>query len=292
MDSATPRWSELDRPPLDVAGLRRSLLLLPNGPCADLTVTASTASTNSDLVARPEAQDWTVLVTEHQQQGRGRLGRTWVTPARAALTFSVLLRPDPVPVGDWSFASLVAGLAVCRVLRRVAGLDAALKWPNDVLVRPLPTGERRKVCGILADFVPGPAPAVVVGVGLNVTMRPEEFPEPDPDALSPTSLRLAGAATTDRNVVLRALLRDFAELDGQWRAGGNGALLPQLRQACATLGQPVRVALPGGEHLEGVAEGLDESGRLLVATGKRTVAVAAGDVLHLRPAEQTPGAAS
>ena len=278
------RWADLRRAPLQERGLNRALLA-PHGPCSRLLLSEQTASTNSDLVAQAaDSPDWTVLVTEHQQQGRGRLGRVWQTPPRAALTFSVLLRPEQVPQPAWSWATLLMGLAVTRVLRALAGVDAATKWPNDVLVRPLPHGPRHKVAGILAEFVPGPSPVLVVGVGLNVTSTAEELPVP-----TATSLALVNAATTDRGVLLRALLREFAAVDGQWRAHAGdlaaAGLLAQVRQACCTLGEPVEVHLPGARpDLRGIAEGIDDDGRLLVrgADGALT-AVAAGDVLHVRP---------
>ena len=283
------RWGDLRRAPLDVRGLSRSLLA-PDGPCAGFTVTERTASTNADLAAgAAELPDWTVLVTEHQVQGRGRLGRAWQTPARAALTFSVLLRPAQVPPAGWSWGALLMGLAVTRVLRRVAGLDAATKWPNDVLVRPLPHEPRLKVAGILAEFVPGPQPALVVGVGLNVTQTAAELPVP-----TATSLAEAGAASTDRNVLLRAVLREFRAIDEAWRrcAGDVAAadLLAQTRETCCTLGELVEVSLPGGRApLEGVAEGIDEAGRLLVRARDGMHTVAAGDVVHVRPGQRGGG---
>lgn len=283
------RWGDLRRAPLDARGLSRALLA-PDGPCAGFTVTERTASTNADLTGRAaELPDWTVLVTEHQEQGRGRLGRAWQTPARAALTFSVLLRPTQLPAAGWSWGTLLMGLAVTRVLRRVVGLDAATKWPNDVLVRPLPQGERLKVAGILAEFVPGAEPALVIGVGLNVSQTAEELPVP-----TATSLATAHAATTDRNVLLRAILREFKVVDDAWRAGGGDlaarGLLAQVRESCCTLGELVEVSLPGGRPpLEGTAEGIDESGRLLVRARGGLETVAAGDVVHVRPSVRRGG---
>lgn len=280
------RWGDLRRAPLDERGLSR-VLLAPHGPCARFTVSERAGSTNAVLTARAAGLgDWTVLVTEHQEQGRGRLGRGWQTPARAALTFSLLVRPEAVPSTGWSWGTLLMALAVTRVLRRVAGLDAATKWPNDVLVRPLPHGQRQKVAGVLAEFVPGPDPALVIGVGLNVTQTAEELPVP-----TATSLAAVHAATTDRNVLLRAILREFKLIDDRWRrtAGDLAAagLLAQVREACCTLGEPVQVGLPGGRPaLAGIAEGIDESGRLLVRTGSGLEAVSAGDVVHVRPASR------
>ncbi len=284
------RYLDLRRPPLDVAAVTRALTA-PGGPLSSLEVVAATGSTNADLSAAVRsgaAGDRAVLVTEHQQAGRGRLMRAWQTPAGAALTFSIALRPT-VPMHRWSWLSLLAGVAVTSVLREVAGLDAGLKWPNDVLVPPptepgrLPGAPRLKVAGILAEVVAGAgaAPAVVLGIGLNVDTRADELPV---DTAS--SLRLAGSACTDRSVLLRAIVRDLVRLDDGWRAADGDAvacgLASTARQLCVTLGRVVDVHLPGGGGLHGLAEGIDDEGRLLVHTGQGVTAVAAGDVEHVR----------
>jgi BirA family biotin operon repressor/biotin-[acetyl-CoA-carboxylase] ligase len=275
------RFTDLDRPPLDEVALRRALVGAAAGtaPLARLDVVAATGSTNADLLGdaadRPHRS---LLVAEHQRAGRGRLDRTWVTPARAALTLSLLLRPS-ASRERWGWLPLLAGVAVVRTLREVAGVQAGLKWPNDVLLPPRPGTDdgAGKVAGLLAQVE---GDAVVLGVGLNVTSTAQELPP------GGTSLRLAGAATTDRDTVLRALVRELVrQVDGWDAAGGDAGacgLAGAARELCVTLGQAVRVERPDGDLL-GDAEGLDDDGRLLVRqrSGALT-AVAAGDVVHLR----------
>jgi BirA family biotin operon repressor/biotin-[acetyl-CoA-carboxylase] ligase len=284
------RYLDLDRPPLDVAAVTRALVA-PGGPLSSLEVVEATGSTNADLAAGVRsgaAGDRAVLVTEHQQAGRGRLSRPWQTPARAALTFSIALCPS-VPTHRWSWLSLLAGVAVTSVLREVGGLDAGLKWPNDVLV-PAATEPGRppgqaclKVAGILAEvvFAADGSPAVVIGIGVNVDMRDDELP-----VSTASSLRLAGSACTDRSVLLRAIVRELLTLDDRWRAADGDpvacGLAATARQVCVTLGRVVDVHLPGGGGLRGLAEGIDDEGRLLVHTGEGVSAVAAGDVEHVR----------
>jgi BirA family biotin operon repressor/biotin-[acetyl-CoA-carboxylase] ligase len=126
---------------------------------------------------------------------------------------------------------------------------------------------------------------VVLGIGLNVTLRAHELPE-NPTGLPATSLALAGAVATDRDPLLRALLRALADWYDRWRDAGGDPVASGLRgaylESCLTVGRPVRVLLPGGEKCTGEATGVDREGRLVVAGPHGERALAAGDVLHLR----------
>lgn len=139
------RWSDLERPPLNVTSLRRALVR-PGSLWTSLDVVTTTGSTNSDLVGRAAGLDeGAVLVAEEQSAGRGRLDRSWSAPARSGLFFSVLLRPgDGVPAERWGWLPLLTGVAVAGGLSRSAGVDTALKWPNDLLVKvPQDSGRLR-----------------------------------------------------------------------------------------------------------------------------------------------------
>ena len=291
-------WTDLERPPLREAVLRRALVDHPSGGTwRALQVVARTGSTNADLIeaARGGEPEGLVLVAEEQQAGRGRLGREWTAPMRSALAVSVLLRPGeadpdgrpPVPAPRWSWLALLAGVAAVDALRGPCELPAVLKWPNDVLVPFLPAGDERglgKVGGVLAEVAAEPGrPAVVVGAGINVSQDADELP-----TSQATSLRLAGAAVTDRDTVLRAYLRALSTRYRDWRAATGdpvaGGLAAAYREMCVTVGQRVRVELPSGEELSGLADGVDDEGRLLVSVdGAGRTAVAAGDVVHVRP---------
>ncbi|MEU6401572.1 biotin--[acetyl-CoA-carboxylase] ligase [Streptomyces sp. NPDC046985] len=276
------RWSDLDRPPLNAAALRRALVR-EDGLWSSLEVVQRTGSTNADLVARAEAggaEEGAVLVAEEQSAGRGRLDRRWTAPARSGLFFSVLLRPGDVPVARWGWLPLLTGVAVATGLSRAAGVDTALKWPNDLLVTV--GGEERKAGGILAERAGDGG--VVVGVGLNVTLREDELPVPQAG-----SLALAGAAGTDRDPLLRAVLRSLADWYGRWRDAGGDPVASGLQETyaagCATLGRKVRAELPGDRSLVGEAVAVDGDGRLVLATADGVRApVGAGDIVHLRPA--------
>ncbi|HEY2267171.1 MAG TPA: biotin--[acetyl-CoA-carboxylase] ligase [Streptosporangiaceae bacterium] len=270
------------RGPLVPAALRR-VAVRPGGLWRDIEVVESTGSTNADLLARalrgePEG---TVLATEHQQAGRGRMGRTWTTPPRAALTFSLLVRPAQVPAARRGWLPLLTGVAVTEAITSLTGVPAKLKWPNDVLAS---TG---KLVGILADAA---ADAIVVGIGVNVSTEPGELPERGPGALPATSLLIAGAPAEalDRGPLLLAILAAFEDWYLAWRqANGDpeaSGLRARYTELSGTIGRHVRAELPGGQALSGPAVGVDADGRLLVGSsaGTGTVPVAAADVVHLR----------
>jgi len=277
-----------DRAPLSAAALSAALTG-PGRLWRDVTVLAETGSTNSDLLAaaRAGAAEGTVLAAEVQTAGRGRLDRRWICPPRAALSFSALLRPDGVPAVARGWIPLLAGVAVAAGLRAQAGLDARLKWPNDVLVGGA------KIAGILAEQA---GDAIVLGIGINVTTRRDELPVPHA-----TSVVLAGAAP-DREQLLVAVLGELETWYRRWVAavaagppvvagtvpagivpGADPAgLRAEYLRLSATVGQQVRVSMPGGKLVTGRAGDLDATGRLVVETASGPVPVSAGDVVHVR----------
>jgi BirA family biotin operon repressor/biotin-[acetyl-CoA-carboxylase] ligase len=267
-------FDDLDRPPLREASLAHGLVR-PDGLWHEILVAGETGSTNADLVAAANrgAPEGTVLVAEAQTAGRGRLGRSWVAPTRSGLTFSVLLRPAPVPADLWGWLPQLLGLSAAKATYDVTDVDVRLKWPNDLLA---PDG--RKLGGVLAERA---GDAVVIGLGLNVSTRADELPVP-----TATSLALAGAPVADRDTLLRAILRELADRYAGWRLAGGDAEASGLHAAyvssCATVGQTVRVELPGGKAVTGAAVGIDPRGHLIVADEHGPQALSAGDVVHVR----------
>lgn len=249
------------RAPLDLDRLQEAA-----GPHWRVQLYAAAESTNALAATAPEPG--LVVVADHQTAGRGRLGRSWVTPEGAALTFSAVI--DPVLDDEWwPLLPLVAGYAVAET---VAG---SLKWPNDVLL------DDRKVCGILVErvHVHGPGgdqPLAVVGIGLNVDQTADELPVP-----TATSLALAHGSR-DRTELLGEILEEL-RLRADVASGSPQEFVSSYRASCDTLGREVRVDLPGAEVLEGRAVDVDDHGRLVVEGSQQTVAVAAGDVVHVRP---------
>ena len=263
---------------------------------------ARTGSTNTDLrqAVQEDPPSWphlSVLVAEHQDAGRGRLGRSWETPAGTALTASVLVRPGVV--GDrLSWITLVAGLAVQRGIQHLTGERTGLKWPNDVLA--LDVGEEiddwgrdRKVAGILAEVAPlYGEPAVILGIGVNVAQSADQLPVPWATSMALTRPRgeAGGAAAPhlDTEDVLTAIGDELVPLLRRWE-DDDPTLREEIAAVCVSLGREVVVQRPGGAPLAGVAEGLGPDGSLLVRCASGELAQAlAGDVLHARRAGSGP----
>lgn len=268
------------RPPLDGVTLTKQVVR-PDGLWSEVLVVERTGSSNTDCAARARAgaPEGLVLAAEEQTAGRGRLDRTWLSPPRAALTFSVLLRPVGVPPVRRGWLPLLVGVAAATAVRQVSGLDVRLKWPNDLLLGP------HKLAGILAEQSGG---AVIAGIGVNVSATRGELPATGAAALPATSLLLEGAASLDRERLLREILAQIERWYQAWRdtqipgdpqASGLRAAYLGL---CSTVGRDVRADLPSGTVIRGTAAGIDTDGRLIVRTPDGEVAVSAGDVRHLR----------
>lgn len=256
------------------------------GTDLDLQVHRSVTSTN-DVVA-DDPRPWRVVVAEHQSAGRGRRGRQWESPPGAGLAMTVVL-PAPPPGTDagavLGWYPLAAGLALADAVVEVTGVDARLKWPNDLLV-PVPDqvggglrwGEWGKAAGLLAERAHG-APVVVLGAGLNVRSG-----RGNPG----TSLEDAGAHLghhTPPRLVAGYLLRLRHAISGLLADGATSGLRAGYETRCHTLGRRVRVHRPDGTSLDGVATGLGVQGALHVRDVDGAVhEIHAGDVEHLRPA--------
>ncbi len=267
---------------------------------------------------REQLGELSVYASLYQSAGRGRLARAWTAPPGACLAASIVVRPhasaDPLarelPEDSYHWLTLIAGLSVVDIWRSY-GVDAALKWPNDVIA------QGAKGCGILAQLVPESGStegqrSIIVGIGQNTNMSAEQLPVP-----TATSLSLCTGQVIDSSEVLTRLLSIFARRYRAFvRAGGDPerpdplnsdplnsdplnsdplnpqsiSLLDQARAATATLGASVRMSLPDGSTVEGTAEDLDAQGRILIRREDGTLEpYAVGDIEHLRPANGSYG---
>jgi len=263
------------RAPLDTQALR-SLVLGPGSPWCRLDVVAETGSTNADLVSRAmagEEIDGAVLIAEHQTGGRGRNGRSWSAVRGAQILFSVGVAAHTVSPDVWGWLPLAAGVAVADAVATVSGIDARLKWPNDVIV------DSGKLAGILAEAVPTRA-RIVLGIGVNVTLRSAEVPN-----VGLASLLELGVQAPDRDRLLQRLLLDLGGRIAEWRQTGtvSSKLTADYRARSATIGSQVYATLPGGRRIVGLARDVDDQGRLVIDVDGQPTAISAGDVVHLRP---------
>jgi len=256
---------------LDPAEIRRHLRARRLGGRIDCV--EETDSTNSDVAAegRAGAAEGLVLIADAQRRGRGRLGRSWVSPAGRNLYCSVLLRPD-LGAGDVPLLTLAAGVAVAEAVEAFSGTAGVMiKWPNDVLVGG------RKVAGILTEMDGGGGRpvCVVVGIGVNLNSVAEDFP-PEVRALA-TSIRMATGAPVDRSRFAAHLI---GTLDARYEdllRDGFSTILPAWSARDALRGRRVRV-LVGGEVLAGIAGGLAVTGRLVLQTAHGVEEIVAGEV--------------
>jgi len=233
----------------------------------------SVSSTNTRLMQQQASgiPSGTVLATEWQSEGRGRMGRSWHSGLGNALTFSLLWR-FKLGLGALSGLSLAVGIAVVRALHAFDMADLRLKWPNDVL-----NGQGAKVAGILIEAqgdMLGPA-AVVIGIGLNLSL-----PAHLTDQIS---RRAAGLATDvqsqpDRNQLLAAILMQLDGVLRQFEAQGFGALHDEWEGLHAMQDQPVTLSMPDGSQRGGIARGVTDEGALLLETAQGVQTFHAGDI--------------
>jgi BirA family biotin operon repressor/biotin-[acetyl-CoA-carboxylase] ligase len=233
-----------------------------------LFVRDSVESTNDELrtLAQAGAPEGLILLAEQQTAGRGRRGAAWFSPAGESLAFSILLRPEK-PKSLWPRFSLATGLAVAEAIE-TCGLQAGIKWPNDVWIG------QRKAAGILVeagmDFV-------IIGIGLNVnsTRFPEEVAE------IATSLRMESSRNFSRAEVLSALVRKFAsrnrQIDDEF-----GELLSAVRQRCVLSGNRVSLTTSSGLRT-GTVEGIADGGELLLRTEAGLERLIQADEVRLLP---------
>jgi BirA family biotin operon repressor/biotin-[acetyl-CoA-carboxylase] ligase len=233
----------------------------------------SIASTNErarDLAAAGESD--VVVVADEQTGGKGRLNRGFSSPS-GGIWHSILLRPD-VPPAHVPAYTLAAAVATARATRE-AGVEAKIKWPNDLLVEH-PDGDR-KLTGILTEME-GEADRVswlVVGIGVNANVDPADI-----DSDRPTTSIRAEVGDIERRVFVQRLIEEFDDLRSDL-----DSVVPAWREYASTLGKRVRVDTSSGEVV-GEAVDIEFPGTLVVETDEGRVEVTAGDCEHLRPVEE------
>jgi len=231
-------------------------------------------STNSSakILLEDGAREGTVIISEEQTRGRGRLGRTWLSERGKNLAFSVILKP-PVSPENLGLLSLYAGLAVSKAVEESARIKPECKWPNDVLL------EGKKISGILSEavFREGELSGVIIGIGINVnqTVFPEEIKN------SATSICLAAGKTFSRVVLLRGVLNRLDSLYDLIIERPLAQITLQWEGYCSMFGKEIRIT---DRHriIDGIAVGLTANGELILDTKEERIRVTAGDVSILK----------
>ncbi|VVB68057.1 Putative biotin ligase [uncultured archaeon] len=240
----------------------------------DLRCHREVSSTNE--VARSIARDCqngTVILAEVQTQGRGRLCRPWASPP-GGIWMSLVLKPQ-MPLAQVFRLNMAASLAVSRSIQALYGLEAGIKWPNDLLIN------ERKICGILMDVSAevDRLEYAVVGLGINANVDVSGFPA----EWNSTSLWQELGREVSRVELIQRILQEIEEA---YEKVASQEIYVEWRRRSTTLGRQVRITYQDGD-LTGEAVDLAEDGALLLRTGEGLKRMLAGDCIHLRPQEDS-----
>jgi len=234
--------------------------------------TLDSTNTCAMEMARNGAEDQTLIVAESQNRGRGRLGRTWVSPPGTGLYVSIILQPKLEPE-HLAQLTLMAGVAVCRAIDGVAGIFTRIKWPNDVLA------EGKKIAGILSESTGislQEKPVVVLGIGINVESPPEAFSQ---ELVSATSIFAVTGRIVQKGTLLQRLLVEIGQLTELLEQGEFSKILTEWKGRDATLGKRLKWITTAQEVVYGVAMGPDEEGHLHIKDHSGTLhEVVSGDI--------------
>lgn len=216
-------------------------------------------STNirAKALAKEGATCGSLIIADKQTQGKGRLGKVWNSPKDASISMSMLLRPQIEP-DKVSAITLVAGISISEAISHTTGLEAKIKWPNDIVINA------KKVCGILTEMhtSQGQVGYVVVGVGVNVNI--DHFDEQLPYA---TSLKLEAQRIFDREMIIQEYLKVFFKYYKVYIQEGFEKLREKYKANCINLNRQVIIS-SGKEKFEGLVKDIDKEGSLIILDGK------------------------
>lgn len=217
------------------------------------------------------AEEGAIVTAETQTKGKGRLGRSWVSPKGVGIYLSCILRPRIIPV-EVPKITLVSAVAVVKAIREISGANAFIKWPNDILI------EGRKVCGILTEMKAeqDKVEFIVVGIGVNVNTPKKDLP---PEA---TSLKEESGKTVSRVALAKKILEELEHYYNLFKTKGFNAIIDEWHRYSGMLGSRVKV-LCHGREIEGNVQDIDSSGALVIRLDNGLQEqILAGDVKLLR----------
>ncbi|MCQ4085771.1 biotin--[acetyl-CoA-carboxylase] ligase [Saccharibacillus sp. JS10] len=225
-----------------------------------LTVLAKTDSTQTEAEkkAREGALEGTLIIAEEQSSGRGRQGRVWHSPPGLGIWMSAVLRPEG-PLTAVPQLTLLTAVAVCRAIRGVTGVEAGIKWPNDLLI------DGRKLCGILLEAVveDGRVRHCIMGIGIDANLEETDYPEELRSKV--TSIRRESGVDTDRSLLIAAVMNEFEMLYKLYNEEGFEPIRLLWESLSVTLGREIVVRDVRGER-RGIAQGLGQQGELMIKT--------------------------
>jgi len=236
----------------------------------------SLGSTNTVAyeLAEQGAREGAVVIADEQTKGKGRLGRSWISPAEGGIYLSCILRPDILP-NEVSKIALVAAVGAVKAVRKFSSLDALIKWPNDILISD------RKAAGILTELK-GESDRVdfiILGIGINVNTPRKALPA------GGTSLKEESKSSADfsRVELVKILLKELEAEYVKFKTNGFAAVRSELKSYSCALGRYVSVTASGGTKLSGEAVDINENGELVLKLddGSRK-AFLSGDVTLVR----------
>jgi BirA family biotin operon repressor/biotin-[acetyl-CoA-carboxylase] ligase len=269
--------------PLSVDSIRSTLATKTLGQRIELF--EQLASTNVEAVAlgRAGASHGTVVIADRQTAGRGRLARSWFSPAGANIYASIVARPPTLHrTSEWlSWLPLIAALAAAEAIESIVSVHVALKWPNDLLLSD------QKVGGILCENVHlSPSESFqVIGVGINVNLKLADFPLDLRQ--SATSLQALTGMAVDRNRLIAQFLSEMEGCLTELTERGTEMLAMAYQRRSSTIGGKVRAILADGKELTGYAASITADGslRLMPEAGRsagQSIDLRAADIVHLR----------
>jgi len=257
---------------LDQVTLREAIKTKVMGKNLEVHQTIDSTNNRARDLALEGADEGTLVISETQSMGRGRLGRDWISPKGKGIWMSLILKPDLPPDQAPRITAIVA-VALRKALNKATGLDVGIKWPNDIIINA------KKVCGILTEIQADidRIHYLVVGIGINVNMLADDFP---PEiASTATSLRIAMNAWLDRRWIIALVMEEIEDIYLKYTKNKDfRRLLDQYREYSVTLNKSVRV-IGRDMNFEGFALDFDTDGSLLVKREDGSITkVLSGDV--------------
>ncbi len=225
--------------------------------------------------AKNDTESGTIIIADRQEKGKGRLGRTWISPPGLNIYMSIILRPEIEPK-DATLLTVLTSIACALALRGISGLKVVIKWPNDLMV------SEKKLGGILTEVRSEPEriKTAVIGIGINVNIENKDFPAEIRDIA--TSIKNETGKYLSRSEIIIRILKEFEAWFNVFKSKGSRPLLEKWKQLSSTLGKNVKVAI-GDSTVSGLARDIDEEGMLILELKSGSLRkISAGDVTILR----------